>query len=201
MSLKRRFVVAALVLVGASCLTEARAGFWSRFNPFARLRSKQQVETLLITGNFGKSRILAELAQAKKKHPILLISPEADGDRIFFLPTAPEAASVAPDRFREFIEFLQPKRVVILGDERYVPERYTDELRGRFPLVVVDGEDWRKNATALGGVLGYRRLARRYEPYLQKWELAADGSPVPAGSVAKPSALDPAGPYLQPAGE
>jgi hypothetical protein len=129
----------------------------SRMNIFARMGERDRVETLLITGNYGRSRVLAELAQEKRKHPILLISPEAGGrNDIYFMPTRPEALALPEDQFLEYVEFLKPKRVVVLGDETYVPTRFLDQLRGsNVQTIVLNSKDWNKNAEALATIIQY----------------------------------------------
>jgi hypothetical protein len=161
----------------------------SRFNFFRRLGERDRVETLLITGNFGRSRLLAELAQEKRKHPILLISPEAgQRDDIYFMPTRPEAFILPESEFLAYVEFLKPKRVVVLGDESFVPARYLDQLRSSsVQTVVLNSKNWNRNAEALAKIINYLALPRIYAGYVTKLELSLGGHYVPSGAPAGPA--------------
>lgn len=162
----------------------------SRFNFFRRLGERDRVETLIITGNFGRSRLLAELAQEKRKHPILMISPEAgQRDDIYFMPTRPEAFILPESEFIDYVEFLKPKRVVVLGDESFVPARYLDQLRASsVQTIVLNSKDWNKNAEALANLINYLALPRIYGGYVTKLELSLGGHYVPSGAPAIPAA-------------
>ena len=158
---------------------------------------KNRVDTLMITGNYSKSRLLAELAQHETKQPIILIDPKASGTpQLFFMPSTPEAMAFDNGKYKEFVEFLQPARIVFLGDTSFVPQRYIDEVRASYPTVVINSEDWRKNAKALATVLKYKKLPKLYAGYLDKLEAAAGGKAVSAGDLATPAG--PPEPALSP---
>lgn len=192
---------AFLALVFTACGMMAQEKSWaSRMNVFKRMAERGRVDTLLITGNFGRSRILAELAQEKRKHPILLISPEAGRrDDIYFMPTRPEAFVLPESEFLEYVEFLKPKRVVVLGDESYVPARYLDLLRGsNVQTIVLNSKDWNKNAEALANIINYLALPRVYGIYVTKLDLSRGGHYVPSGAQAAPAAAPAAVPSTVP---
>ena len=164
------------VFVGTSMV--AQAGWVNRINIFKKWQSRNRVDTLVITGNYGRSRLLAALAQNKRKHPILLISPEEGGqEELFFMPSRPEAEPIPQAEFLNFVGFLKPRRIIILGDSSYVPTQYVDELRrNRFSTIVLNSEDWGKNAESLAGIIDYKRLPKHYAGYVSKLELAKSGA-------------------------
>jgi hypothetical protein len=166
----------------------AQAGWIDRINVFKKWQDRNRVNTLLITGNYGRSRVLAALAQSKRKHPILLISPEANGqDELFFMPTRPEAHPIPTSEYLKFVEFLHPQRVIVLGDESYVPRRYVDQLRqNQIPVIVVNNVDWARNAEALASIIDYKRLPKHYAGYVAKLEMAKAGA-VPSDGTAAPA--------------
>jgi hypothetical protein len=126
-------------------------------------------ETLIITGNYARPRLLAEQAQWGTKLPVIIVSREAQGDQIFYLPARPEAMQVAENKYLEFIEvMIRPRRVVVLGDESFIASRYVDALRERYPTIIVAGRDWVTNAEQLGKIIGYRRLKKHYHERLQQ---------------------------------
>jgi hypothetical protein len=182
-----------LVLVAAvvACVT-ADAG-WFGFG-------KRRVDTLLVTGNYAKSRLLAELFQHETRQPIVLISPEDVGrDQLYFMPTVPEAMAFESAKYVEFIDFLHPARIVFLGDPSFVPTSYIDQVRGRYPVVVLNSRDWLDNAKALGGIIRDRSLAKRYGSYFEKLDAAAGSVPASSDRYAEPAAAEPmAAPQLVP---
>jgi hypothetical protein len=168
----------------------AQAGWVDKINIFKKWRDRNRVNTLLITGNYGRSRVLAALAQNKRKHPILLISPEANGqDELFFMPTRPEAHPIPLGQYMKFIEFLHPQRVIVLGDETYVPRRYVDQLlQNQIPTIILGNVDWARNADALAGIIDYKHLPRDYAGYIAKLEMAKAGA-VPSDAKAAPAPM------------
>jgi hypothetical protein len=176
------------VAVAMTCIAaQAAWPTWSR---------GRRVETLLVTGNFAKSRLLAELYQRQTRQPLLLISPEDGGkDQLFCLFTTPaEATAMEPAKYAEWIDYLHPTRIIFLGDTTVVPQSYIDQVRGRFPTVVLNSRDWLDNAKALGSLIKDKSLAGLYGSYFEKLDAAAGGligdSERRAGSAtAEPVAL------------
>lgn len=194
--LRGAFLVLVITLGGA--MAQEKTTWRRRLSGFGRLFESSRVETLLVTGNFARSRVLAELAQEQRKHPILLISPEAGGnDELYFMPKRPrtEASFLPKDEFLPFIEFLKPRRVVVLGDRSYVSEAYVEQLRkSSIQTIVLNNQDWLRNAEALGDIIQYRPLSRLYANYLAKLELARGGGGVPSGNRAAAAAYPAATP-------
>jgi len=120
----------------------------------------------MVTANYAKPRLLVELAQLKKKHPILLVSPEQGGDQLFYMAKYPEARLIPNEKLIDFLAVISPKQIIILGDEKYVPKKYVEIMRNRYPLSLITGEDWIKNAKVLADVVNYKKLVEKYREYL-----------------------------------
>lgn len=126
-------------------------------------------ETVIVTGNYAKPRLLAEWAQRETNLPIILISPEAGGDELYYMPAPPDARQIDRGKFVELIDvLLRPKRVIFLGDERYINESYKESIQGQYPTIVISGKDWVKNADELGRLVGVRDLETRFRNSLIK---------------------------------
>jgi len=181
-----------LAVVGLALALTSEAGFFSNLNVFRYFSKKARVDTLLITGNIARSRLLAEMIQFKTGQPVLVISPAATGEQLYFLPAKDEAGAIETAKYMEFIDYLHPRRVVILGGARYVPSDFADPVKDRYPTLLVAGEDWIKNAEALGKIFRIRKLPARYAELLQQIETApaAPASPLP-GAPAEPVAPPP----------
>lgn len=180
-----------LAVAGLALAFTSEAGFFSKLNVFQYFSKKGRVDTLLITGNIARSRLLAEMIQFKTGQPVLVISPSANGEQLYFLPAKDEAGAIETAKYMEFIDYLHPGRVVILGGPRYVPADFANPVRDRYPTLMVAGEDWIKNAEALGKIFRVRKLPGRYAELLQKIETAPTAPPpslpgAPAEPVAPP---------------
>lgn len=173
-----------LVAVAAACVA-AQAG-WPTWGKGRR------VDTLLVTGNFAKSRLLAELYQREAKQPLLIISPEGAGkDQLFYLPAQGQAMALEPAKYTEWVEYLHPGRIIFLGDAAFVPLSYVDQVRGRFPTVVLNSRDWLDNAKALGTLIKDKTLAKRYGSYFEKLDVAASTLSPSSTGAAAPAAAEP----------
>ncbi len=181
------------VAISLGFCVAAEAGFLSKLNVFKNWSSKNRVDALIVSGNYDKPRLLAELVQLETKQPMMLLSPTTHGTmELYFMPSGPEAAKIEEHQFVEFVDFLQPKRVIFLGDEAYLPTRYVDLLKDRYPTVIVASRNWLKNAEALALLFDCKKMPRRYAEYLAKLEEASSGRPTPAGGLAAPGgALEP----------
>ncbi len=144
--------------------SESPAAAWRDYIPF--FGRQRTPETLIITGNYAKSRLLAEVTQLRGKATILLIVQDADGEQAFFMEHYPDAQLIPRDQLIDFLAVLSPARIIVLGDRQYVPNRYADLVRSRYPLVMITGEDWIKNAKAVASAVGDRRLVEQYRRYL-----------------------------------
>jgi len=146
------FVALAMMFLA---VTEAEALTW---NPFKRT-GRVKASTLLVTGNFIYSRLLTELAQYYSKQPIITISPDVDGGhQLFFMPATNNASAIAADEFMDVVEYINPKRVVVLGGGDYVPREFVDLARAKYSVILLDSDDWNKNAESLAEILKLKKL-------------------------------------------
>jgi hypothetical protein len=159
---KSNFAALAAVVV---LLSMAGSAWALSLNPFKRA-GRSQAHTLMVTGNYLESRLLVELAQYRTKQPILLFSPDVDGSwQLFYLQAGGKATSMGSEKYLEFIEFINPKRIVFIGGEDFVPSAYVDMASSRYSVMILDSKDWLKNAAMLGDWLKHPQLVKQYEEY------------------------------------
>ena len=160
--MKKHFLCA---LVAAVTLLTAFNADALTFNPFKRA-GRIKANTLIISGNFVHSRLLADLAQYYSKQPVLLISPDVDGSyQIFYLPSATKATPVSQDEFMGIVEYVNPKRIVVLGGDDFVPHKFIDLARSKYSVMILDSDDWSRNAATLGDLLKTDKLALQFNEY------------------------------------
>lgn len=155
--------IAAAVFVGTVALS-AQAGFWDWTRPFQG--PGRNVTTLIITGNYKHPLALAQLIRAENRQPYLLTPAQESGEKdLFFCPVSERtpAMKLRAEDITRFVRLLNPEKIIILGDVRYVPKSYEPQLDGRIPIVRIDCDDWNRNAETLGNMLNLNYLERDYK--------------------------------------
>ena len=139
-------------------------------NPFKR-NGRVKASSLIIAGNFLDSRLLAELSQHYSKQPILVVSPDVDGGyQLFFMPASNQAQPVSPDEFLDIIKYVNPKRIIVLGNDSYVPVKFVDQARAEYSIISLDSDNWSKNAASLGELLKIKKLQTLFDEYRARME-------------------------------
>jgi len=134
-------------------------------NPFKR-EGRTRAHTLLITANFRDPRLLAELAQYRTKQPILVLSPDVNGQyTLFFMPAGTKPMAETADNFLGILDLINPQRVVILGGSEYVPAQFVDMAQKKYPVITLNNADWNVNAETLGTLLDQPKLQKMFADY------------------------------------
>lgn len=155
-SLKPVKFVLLLLAVGFTSATFAAVP-WFANGP------KREVQTLVITGNYKSPRLLAELIQYESRQPYLLLPPQDSGDtRIIFCPPKSNSLQIREDKFNDFVRFLNPRRIIVLGNDAYVQPKYIAMLDRTIPVIRVDSVDWNRSAEELTDLLHLSNLDRSY---------------------------------------
>lgn len=181
----------ASVLACGVFAMSAMAGFWDWTRPFQG--PQRYVTTLVITGNYKCPLALAQLIRAESRQPYLLTpAQESENKDVFFCPVNENtpAMKLREADITRFVQLLNPDRIIILGDQRYVPAKYVPVLDGQIPIIRVDCDDWIKNAATLGTMLNLTNLNSDYAAISSKLEPNALYQPLPA----KPAAVAPKAP-------
>lgn len=152
--MKKKFF-ASLVFAAISAVAVANP--WSYHGP------KRDIVSLVVTANYEKPRLIAELIQAESRQPFLLLPARGDGN-IYFCPPRHlgNPKFVGRQKLGNVIAFIAPKQIIVLGNERYVPESYLKEFRKVAPVFVVSAEDWQQAAEMVAPMLNLSKLPRSY---------------------------------------
>lgn len=130
----------------------------------------QNISLLVVTGNYSKARLLAELIQSYNAQPILLIPYVGgnSGNDIFFVPPkkSGKALRVPYTEMTNFINFANPKMVLVLGGPEYVPDIYFSRIQDNRTIVRLTGKDWVKTADSAGKLLNLTNLGSDYRKLL-----------------------------------
>ena len=150
-----------IALVALVCCIGLSAAPW-----FAR--NVRRPETLLVVGNYISPYMLAETYQGLTKQPYLRVMN--DGRLFMVMPKF--ARGIAQRELAGVIDSFNFKRIVILGDERYVSIDFEKQLRKAnikaTPVVRIYGENWLRVAEELDELLNVGHLARNFRENLQE---------------------------------
>ena len=152
--LKKLFAVMLFAAVCATC----SAAPWTAFGP------KRKPVTLLITANYVSPRALAELVQYESGQPFLLLPAANDTNQsIIFCPREKKDAYAIPEaHLNRFIKMLDVKRIIVLGNTTYVPQKYIDLLDHHTPIMRSEGKDWYRIAEELNFMLNLSNLDKNF---------------------------------------
>ncbi|MBE6367819.1 MAG: hypothetical protein E7052_07935 [Lentisphaerae bacterium] len=178
----------AAVLSAGLIAVSAQAGFWDWTRPFKG--PGRHVSTLVITGNYKRPLALAQLIRAESRQPYLLIPAQESGLKdVFFCPVNERtpAVKLRKEDISRFVRLLNPAKVIVLGDTRYVPESYVPALDGRIPIVRIDCDDWARNAQMLGSLLNLNYLESDYKRIGAKLDKDTLYRPLPSRPAPKPA--------------
>lgn len=126
-------------------------------------KKPKRIETLIVTGNYVASRVLAELIQKRIQQPILLLPTGSEDDRCYYIPPTAQSLEVEDRHFLDFVKFLRPKKVLYLGNEYYAPADYHDKLvAAEIPTWAINNEDWGQIAESAEDLLKIKHLHLDY---------------------------------------
>ena len=64
---------------------------------------------------------------------------------------------------QQFVQFLNPRRIVVLGDDRYVQPKFVKLLDRSIPIVRIEGDDWNRIAEETTLLLSLSNLSGDYK--------------------------------------
>lgn len=160
MKITRMMSVGLFVVAALFSALPTMGNAWESSKPYQGPR--QDIITLLITGNYPESRLLAELIQNETKQPIVLLPP-TPGGKIYFVPSKGQGLEIQDEKYTKFIKFLNPKQILIIGDHRYVSESYIARISQNQTFIRINNEDWQQIAVSAGRILDLPNLADDFE--------------------------------------
>ncbi|QSH42011.1 hypothetical protein P0136_05055 [Lentisphaerota bacterium ZTH] len=171
--IKKTFLFAVITGMAITSFAER----WDWATPYRG--PKQDIINLIITSNYKKPLLMAQLIQYETRQPYILLPVRKDGG-IYFCPVNNKkpALEIKKENLARFISFLNPKRIIILGDETYVPEKFLKSIDKNIPTVTVSGDDWDRAAVTLTNLLGITNL---------KYDFARLSKKLEKGSLYRPS--------------
>jgi hypothetical protein len=134
----------------------AFAGFWDMTTPYKG--PYRDVVNLVVISNYAQPRLLADLIQTSNRQPYLLF-PAKEGGAYYFIPARGDALEIREDRIRRFIDFLNPRQIIVLGDRRYISDQKMKLVDPKRPIIRFWCADWDKTAIAVGKFLDLPNLA------------------------------------------
>ncbi len=176
----KRFFFFTVILLSVSMITTVDAQWYNPKSwPLFNSKKAKRVDILIVTTNYVKSKLLADLIQYETNQPILLLPTGSEKDKMFFLLPTHESDEMNEKDFLRFIDFLQPKNVLFLGDERYAPTQYIDRIKDVAGTWLIPGSNWELIARAAGDMLRLRNLELNYLILLNQLDSKGQIKPPP----------------------
>ncbi|NQZ59294.1 MAG: hypothetical protein HRT88_17715 [Lentisphaeraceae bacterium] len=123
--------------------------------------NKDNVDTIIIASTDYESRALAEHLQ-HRNNQLLMILPNNGDSRVYVGGPDQQIMHIDDSRFSQFIDFVNPKNIIVLGNEVYVPKSYLANLHESVNTIILDDKDWRLIAWQLEDLTGFGGLADDY---------------------------------------
>jgi len=159
---------------------DTSAGFWNWWSGASYKGNKNDIETLIITGNYTKPRFLADAVMKETRQPYILI-PCTGQNKIFFCPADGSEMELRECDMPGFINFIHPENIIILGTKEYIPAKYFSFLSGRHKIYMM-GNDWAADAASIQKFMGTSNLCSEYKARFPEY---SKGVPVETSSSSR----------------
>ncbi|MGL4854194.1 MAG: hypothetical protein ACRC37_02955 [Lentisphaeria bacterium] len=141
----------------------------------------KRLENVIITANYTHARILTELIQFETKTPIILIASGGDrATKFYYLPYAEKDETLTAHEYPistlgKFLDFLNPKKAVIIGQEHTIGRTTLKTLSNKtVPTVSINNDNWLANAEYASEHFKLKNLVRDYSNLLgQKYNITS----------------------------
>ena len=159
---RKKFYQFLIVSFVSTLFLPLHAGSWNWTRPYKM--PEKNIETLIIVGNYRQPRLLADLVQNETKQPLLVV-PAAGESKIFFMPADREdkTMEVKLEDMTDFIKFVKPNKIIVLGDKRYVPEKFLSVIDPSQTIIIVTNKDWAMVAQATSRILDLKYLIKDFK--------------------------------------
>lgn len=144
--------------------------------PWFTHSSRRRPETMLVIGNYLSPYILAETYHGLTRQPYLRVMN--DGRLYVVMPK--QIRGISPRELNGVIDSFGFKRIVIIGDERYVSTDFEKQLRNSnikaTPIVRIYGDNWIRVAEELDALLNVGHLAGNFRKNYQDAIIATNAA-------------------------
>lgn len=168
MILKRQIKSFIITIAITTAALTSNAGFWDCMTPYQG--PDKDIITLVITSNYVKSKLLAELIQNETSQPFILL-PSSKDKKIFFCPARGKISmEIREADLTQFIKFTNPKQIIVLGDKKYVPESYLKKIDKSQTVWVVSNKNWNEAAESVEKFLNLNNLAKDFKRISEEYD-------------------------------
>ena len=159
-----KFMTALLISAGVVAPAAANAAAWDG-GDWPKQVEGRVIEYRIITANYQSPRDLATAIQEATRNPILLLPPvNAEQQAIYLiLPDGKAPAKLDPDQFSACVSALNPKRIVIIGDETIVPNDYRLAIDRKYEIIDFASKSWFVNAVSAANLFNSDRIKKDFE--------------------------------------
>lgn len=181
-------IIVCISLMSAIFLpSELSAGIWPWSSKGSYKGNKNNIETVIITSNYVQSRLIADLVLAETNQPYILIPPD-NQNIVYFCPASKNTVVLSDKDFANFLWYLNPKTIFILGGKKYIPEKYLRLINPKQNALVLS-DDWLKTAEDLHKYMGTTNLLPDFKKNSK--ESGSKTQPMPTVKQTTPAETQP----------
>jgi len=161
--MKNRKKIAGMLIVNIifSMILPMHAGSWNWTRPYKM--PEKNIQTLIMVANYRTPRLLADLVQSETKQPILVVPASAEGN-IYFMPADrnDKTMKIKLADLTDFIKFVNPEKIIVLGNQKHVPNKYLNVIDPKQTVITVTNKDWAMVAKSVSRILDLKYLIRDF---------------------------------------
>ena len=124
--------------------------------------NKKNIDSIIITSNNYESRPLAELIQSRNDQLIIQLPGNKADTKLYVNGPNNQLMTIDDDKFASFLNFVNPKRIIILGNTNYVPQSYINQINPLTKKYIFDDNNWQVIAWQVEELTGLDGIAKRY---------------------------------------
>ena len=158
---RKKIAVVFITSLISSLIIPLQAGSWNWTRPYKM--PEKNIESMVIVGNYRQPRLLAELVQNETKQPILVVPAAGEGN-VYFMPADRDdkTLKIKLEDLTDFIKFVNPDKILVLGDKRYVPEKYLAVIDPTQTVITVTNKEWAMVAKTTSRILDLKYLIKDF---------------------------------------
>jgi len=158
-----RIITVVSILTFVFLPASLSAGIWPWGGKDSYNGNKNNIETVIITGNYVQSRLIADLVLAETNQPYILI-PSGNQNIVYFCPASKNTMIISDKDFSRFLWFLNPNTIFVLGGKKYIPEKYLRMINPAQKAYILS-DDWLKTTEELHKYMGTTNLLPEFKKH------------------------------------
>ncbi len=159
-----KMMTALFISTGVIAPVAATAAAWDG-GDWPKQVEGRVIEYLIITANYESPRDLAMAIQETTRNPILLLPAEnTESSAIYLiLPDGKAPAQIDQDQLSAYISSMNPKRIIVIGDDSIVPQKYRLAIDKKYEVIDFASKSWFVNAVSAANLFNSKKIKTNFD--------------------------------------